>query len=113
MRLICLELNEHDGQETLAAFGCRRTVGTAICGLHVRDDARPAEYEVLRFHALRSVQSESRLLQGHGFVSVSKRIAGRSRDAPCAGDGCDRCSCFAPDDARTTVTTITGAWSVT
>jgi hypothetical protein len=99
MRLICLKLNEHDGQETLGAFGCRRTVGPAICGLHVRDEARPAEYEVLWFHALRSVQPESRLLQGHGFFSISQRVAGRPCNAPCAGDGCNRCACFATGDA--------------
>src|SRR5882762_12021422 len=86
--------NQHDGQEPIRSFGRGRPFGPAICGLHVRDDARPAEYEVLRFYALRSVQSESRLLQGDGFVSVSQRVARRSRDASCARDSCDRYSCF-------------------
>lgn len=72
-------------------------VGPAIRGLHVRDDTRPAEYEMLRLHALRSIQSKSRLLQGDGFVSVSQHIARRSRDPPCAGHGCDRDSWFNAD----------------
>jgi hypothetical protein len=40
------------------------------------------------------VRLQSRLLQGDGFVSVSQRVALRSRRAPCASDGCDRYSCF-------------------
>jgi len=31
---------------------------------------------MLRFHALRSIQSELRLLQEHGFVAVPKCVAG-------------------------------------
>src|SRR5882724_12906085 len=64
-----------DGQKITHRRGDGRSVGPAICGLLVRTDPRPAEYAVLRFHALRSVQSESRLLQGDGFLAVSQRAA--------------------------------------
>jgi hypothetical protein len=64
-----------------------RPVGPAICGLHVRDDARPAAYEVLRLHALRSIQSKSRLLQGDGFGAVTECPTCFARNSPCPRHG--------------------------
>src|SRR5713226_7017962 len=68
--------------------------GPAICGLRVRDDARPTKHEVLRFYALRSVQSESRLLQGNGFGTVTECASRFACDTSCACDGGLRYSCF-------------------
>src|SRR5260370_4388766 len=68
----------------IGVFGRSRSFGPAICGLHVRNDPRPEEYGVLRFYALRSIQSKPRLLQGDGFgrdVECAARFACDSRRA--------------------------------
>ena len=80
-RLTRIESNENDGQESIRSFGRDRPVGPAICGLLVRNDPRPTEHAVLRFHALRSVQPKSRLLQGDGFRAGTEYAPRRARDA--------------------------------
>src|SRR5712664_854409 len=49
---------------------------------------------MLRFHALRSVQSESRLLQRNGFGAVTECAPSFARNISCACDGGLRYSCF-------------------
>jgi hypothetical protein len=45
-------------EEAIHCSSHGRPLGSAIRGLHVRDDARPAEHEVLWLPALRSIQSD-------------------------------------------------------
>ena len=73
-----LELNQHDRQKAIRFLGDCCFFGPAICGLYVGNEAGPTEHAVLRLHALRPLESESRLLQDDGLLAVSQRVAGRA-----------------------------------
>jgi hypothetical protein len=91
---MCLESIQGNEKNRTHRRGDGRPVRPAVCGLFVRDDAGSTEHEVLRFHALRSVQSESRLLQRNGFGAVTECPPRSARDISSARDGCDRYSRF-------------------
>jgi len=70
-RLTPIELT--DGAENhIRNAGDNRDSAFAVRGLHGRHDAGSAEHAVLRFDALRPIESKPRLLQDDGLFAVTE-----------------------------------------